>query len=222
MTAIDLCCGAGGLTNGLRRAGWDVVAGIDVDDAVGLTYRRNNPTSRFVHADLRRITDQDVRALASGVPSRELLLAGCAPCQAFSKQRGRSGLQRRSDATLLWEFGRLVVALRPRAVLMENVPGIAAVPGSAPSGASPGPCTTAATTTSTAFSTHRTSACLSIVGDAFSWPYLTCLHSCRSRSVRAAVTVTPPCGARLRVFPPSTRGRRTPTFPITEPPYCRH
>ena len=129
MTAIDLCCGAGGLTNGLRRAGWDVVAGIDVDDAVGPTYRRNNPTSRFVHADLRRITDQDVRALASGVPSRELLLAGCAPCQAFSKQRGRSGLQRRSDATLLWEFGRLVVALRPRAVLMENVPGIAAVPG---------------------------------------------------------------------------------------------
>ena len=129
MKAIDLCCGAGGLTNGLRRAGWDVVAGIDVDDAVGPTYGRNNPTSRFVPADLRSITDQDVRALASGVPSRELLIAGCAPCQAFSKQRGRSGLERRSDATLLREFGRLVVALRPRAVLMENVPGIADVPG---------------------------------------------------------------------------------------------
>ena len=70
-----------------------------------------------------------MRALANGIPSRELLLAGCAPCQAFSKQRGRRGLRSRSDATLLREFGRLVVALRPRAVLMENVPGIAAVPG---------------------------------------------------------------------------------------------
>ena len=129
MKAIDLCCGAGGLTNGLRRAGWNVAAGIDADDAVGPTYRRNNPTSRFVHADLRSIRDDDLRALAGGTPSRELLLAACVPCQAFSKQRGRRGIRERSDATLLQEFARLVVALRPRAVLMENVPGIAAVPG---------------------------------------------------------------------------------------------
>ena len=129
MKAIDLCCGAGGLTNGLRRAGWDVVAGIDVDDAVGPTYRRNNPSARFVHADLRIIADDGVRALASGTPSHELLLAGSVPCQAFSKQRGRHGVRDRSDATLLREFARMLVALRPRAVLMENVPGIAAVPG---------------------------------------------------------------------------------------------
>lgn len=129
MKAIDLFCGAGGLTSGLRRAGWDVVAGIDMDEAVGATYRRNNPAPRFVRADLREVTDDDARALARGVPSRELLLAGCAPCQPFSKLRGRRGVQGRSDATLLREFARLVVVLRPRAVLMENVPGIAAVPG---------------------------------------------------------------------------------------------
>ncbi len=129
MKAIDLFCGAGGLTNGLVRSGWDVVAGIDVDGAVGPTYQRNNPGSQFVQADLRDVTDDDVRALVCGIPSRELLLAGCAPCQPFSKQRGWHGIRGRSDATLLREFGRLVVALRPRAVLMENVPGIAAVPG---------------------------------------------------------------------------------------------
>ena len=129
MKAIDLFCGAGGLTNGLRRAGWDVVAGIDVDGAAEATYRRNNPASRFVRADLREVTDDDARALAHGVPSRELLLAGCAPCQPFSKQRGRRGVRGCPDATLLREFARLVVLLRPRAVLMENVPGIAAVPG---------------------------------------------------------------------------------------------
>lgn len=129
MKAIDLFCGVGGLTNGLRRAGWGVVAGIDVDEAAGATYRRNNPGARFVRADLRDVTDDDARALVRGVPRRELLLAGCAPCQPFSKQRGRRGIRGCPDATLLREFARLVVVLRPRAVLMENVPGIAAVPG---------------------------------------------------------------------------------------------
>ena len=132
MKAIDLFCGAGGLTLGLRRAGWDVVLGVDVDPTVGETYRRNNPGSKFVAADLRSITDDDVLVLAGMVPSHELLLAGCAPCQPFSKQRRQHGLRKRSDDTLLLEFGRLVRALRPRAVLMENVPGIASVPGFSP------------------------------------------------------------------------------------------
>ena len=129
MKAIDLFCGGGGLTLGLRRAGWEVVAGIDVDGAVAETYERNNPGSRFIHADLRSVDDDTVRDLARAVPRGELLLAGCAPCQPFSKQRRRQGPGNRSDAVLLGEFERLVAALRPAVVLMENVPGIASVPG---------------------------------------------------------------------------------------------
>ena len=129
MKAIDLFCGAGGLTLGLRRAGWDVVAGIDLDSEVGETYRSNNPGAQFVAADLRSVTDDDIRTLVGTVPSSELLLAGCAPCQPFSKQRQRHGLGPRSDATLLGEFARLVRTMEPRVVLMENVPGIASVPG---------------------------------------------------------------------------------------------
>ena len=129
MKAIDLFCGAGGLTRGLRRAGWEVVAGIDVDGAVAETYRRNNPGSRFIHSDLRCIDDDAIRDLAQAIPRGELLLAGCAPCQPFSKQRRTQGLGNRSDAVLLGEFARLVAALHPAVVLMENVPGIASVPG---------------------------------------------------------------------------------------------
>lgn len=129
MKAIDLFCGAGGLTRGLRRAGWDVVAGIDVDGAVAETYRHNNPQSKFLDADLRSVTNDEMLTLASAIPRRELLLAGCAPCQPFSKQRRKHGLGIRSDATLLREFARLTLALRPGVVLMENVPGIQAVPG---------------------------------------------------------------------------------------------
>lgn len=127
MTAIDLCCGVGGLTLGLQRAGWRVVAGIDADRAVGETYRLNNPDTRFVVADLRSLTDGDIRCLAGSTPARELLLAGCVPCQAFSKQRSRCRAAERSDANLLLEFARLARALRPAVVLMENVPGIASV-----------------------------------------------------------------------------------------------
>ena len=128
MKAIDLFCGAGGLTLGLRRAGWAVVAGVDVDEAVKETYENNNPGVRFVSADIRSVTDDDIQTLVGAVPAAELLLAGCAPCQPFSKQR-RAGLRKRGDATLLGQFARLVTALEPKVVLMENVPGIAAVPG---------------------------------------------------------------------------------------------
>ena len=128
MTAIDLFCGAGGLTLGLRRAGWAVIAGVDVDEAVRKTYENNNPGVKFVSADIRSVSEQEIRTLEGAVPATELLLAGCAPCQPFSKQR-RAGLRKRGDATLLGQFARLVRALEPKVVLMENVPGIAAVPG---------------------------------------------------------------------------------------------
>lgn len=127
MKAIDLCCGVGGLTLGLRRAGWEVAVGIDIDPSAGETYRRNNPGTRFVTSDLRSLTDHDIRCLAGALPGRELLLAGCVPCQAFSKQRSRHGVAARSDANLLMEFTRLAKALLPAVVLMENVPGIALV-----------------------------------------------------------------------------------------------
>ncbi len=129
MKAIDLFCGAGGLTRGLRHAGWSVIAGIDVDGTAAKSYEHNNSGSRFVRADLRRVSGDDIRALAGCVSRRRLLLAGCAPCQPFSKQRRRHGLGKRTDATLLVDFARLVAKLRPGVVLMENVPGITAVPG---------------------------------------------------------------------------------------------
>ncbi|MCY3932083.1 MAG: DNA cytosine methyltransferase [Acidobacteria bacterium] len=129
MKAIDLFCGAGGLTCGLRQAGWDVAAGIDVDTCVGETYRRNNLGSRFVPADIRSVRGQDILSLVGRTPPRELLLAGCAPCQPFSKQNRYRGAQKGGEATLLREFARLVREVKPGVVLMENVPGVAAVPG---------------------------------------------------------------------------------------------
>jgi len=119
---IDFFCGAGGLTRGLLDAGINVVAGIDLDGKCRKTYEKNNKTSVFHQADVKTIDYRLIRQLIKGVPKKELLFAGCAPCQAFSKQR--KSYSKRPDATLLISFGRLIERFKPRQVLIENVPGI--------------------------------------------------------------------------------------------------
>ena len=127
MKSIDIFCGAGGLTRGLLNAGLDVVAGFDADGSLRDTYERNNPKSTFVHNHVQKVTAYDVLDHRSVSSNDDLVLVGCAPCQSFSTLI--RDLRRRPDARLLGEFGRLVELVRPAVVVMENVPGIARVPG---------------------------------------------------------------------------------------------
>ncbi len=126
MKAYDFFCGSGGLTRGLLDAGIEVIAGFDWDDRCRSTYEHNNPRVEFVKADLREIGPKNL-SLKLGGRYDDILFAGCAPCQPFSSQR--KGVKQQHDATLLGEFGRLVEAVLPGYVLIENVPGIARVPG---------------------------------------------------------------------------------------------
>ena len=128
MRAVDLFCGAGGLTRGLLDAGVEVVAGIDVDSSVGETYERNNRPARFLRRDMRTVDPEDLIALLGVIKPSETLLAGCAPCQMFSKHQ-RNGRARGPNATLLTAVARMVEAIRPGWVLIENVPGLMEVPG---------------------------------------------------------------------------------------------
>jgi len=125
--AFDFFCGAGGLTRGLIDAGFRVLAGFDFDPGCRETYEHNNPGARFVECDIRTLTFERLRGLSSEYDFREMLFAGCAPCQPFSQQT--KGSRRCHDATVLGSFARLVETTRPGYVLMENVPGIARVKG---------------------------------------------------------------------------------------------
>lgn len=119
--AVDLFCGAGGLTYGLRRAGIDVKAGIDLDPACEFPFEENNKT-RFVKADIKNVTGEELSVFYSEGAVR--LLAGCAPCQPFSTLahgRDNSGDEKWG---LLKEFARLVQELQPELVTMENVPRV--------------------------------------------------------------------------------------------------
>ena len=126
MKAYDFFCGAGGLTRGLLDAGIEVIAGFDCDEGCRSSYEHNNPGVRFVQADIGKVGLADLNLEHRPGRYDEVLFAACAPCQPFSPQRKGNGPHH--DATLLGEFGRLVEAVLPGYVLVENVPGIARAP----------------------------------------------------------------------------------------------
>jgi DNA (cytosine-5)-methyltransferase 1 len=131
-TAIDLFCGAGGLSLGLAEAGFRLLAGADSDPYALETYAANLPGLAY-YGDLTDPTDFLQHLTAWGV-RRVDLVAGGVPCQPFSRagrSKMRSLVQARvrheDDARVdLWKsFIQVVSALRPRAVLLENVPDLA-------------------------------------------------------------------------------------------------
>jgi DNA (cytosine-5)-methyltransferase 1 len=124
--AIDLFCGAGGLTEGLRRARFRVIAALDNDELATESYQLNHPRTRLWVEQI-----QDVRPEAMmkelGLARGDLdLLAGCPPCQGFSSLRTRNGrvIVQDPQNELIFEFVRFVKALRPRALMLENVPAL--------------------------------------------------------------------------------------------------
>ena len=124
-TVVDVFCGAGGLSHGFLREGFEVRAGIDIDAACRHAYEHNN-NARFIEKNVANLRGEDVRALfAKGQPR---ILVGCAPCQPFSPYS-----QNRRDAKwkLLGEFGRLVADVQPDVLSMENVPRLVTFHGGA-------------------------------------------------------------------------------------------
>lgn len=119
VTAVDLFCGAGGLTRGLLNSGINVTHGVDFDPACQYAFESNNKSSVFVNKSVTEITEKHI--LEWFGDSKIRLLAGCAPCQPFSKY---SSTRKTGDDKwmLLEEFRRLVEECSPELVTMENVP----------------------------------------------------------------------------------------------------
>lgn len=118
--AVDLFCGAGGLTCGLRAAGVAVKVGVDADPACAYPYEVNNQ-ARFLCEDVAKVSGSQVNSFFSGHSVR--LLAGCAPCQTFSSYN-RKASEADNRWWLLLQFSRLIRETRPELVTMENVPGL--------------------------------------------------------------------------------------------------
>jgi len=121
VSAVDLFCGAGGLTFGLLQAGIKVEAGIDIDVQSKHAYISNNPGTIFLPWDVGRKQYTSIEKLFTHGKYR--LLAGCAPCQPFSKLT--NGVKRHRAWSLLDNFGRFIDRIQPELVTMENVPELA-------------------------------------------------------------------------------------------------
>ena len=124
--AIDLFAGCGGLSLGLKNAGFNVLGAVEIDLLAVETYQANHPEVLVWHRDIRALTAPRILKTL-GLKSGELdLLAGCPPCQGFSAMRRLNGARRVRDRQndLVFDFLRLAKGLRPRAIMMENVPGM--------------------------------------------------------------------------------------------------
>lgn len=126
--AIDLFSGCGGLTAGLKSAGFAVVAAVEVDRKAQETYVANHPEVRLYSQDIR-LLDPLLIAEQCGFGVGEVdIIAGCPPCQGFSRLRTRNRAVSVEDDRndLVSEFLRFVSVLLPKTVMMENVPSLLA------------------------------------------------------------------------------------------------
>lgn len=120
--AVDLFCGIGGLTYGLKQANIQVLAGLDNDETCEVAYEKNN-NAQFIAAD---ISQYDFRQMANLFTEKSSkILVGCAPCQPFSSHTFKAKNKEKDDRwNLITHFVRAIDVLKPDVISMENVRGL--------------------------------------------------------------------------------------------------
>jgi DNA (cytosine-5)-methyltransferase 1 len=119
-TFIDLFSGAGGMSCGLEMAGWACLLGIDHDRAAIETFQHNHPQAKAIAGDIREISNQQIQEIIKY--QKVDLICGGPPCQGFSTIGQNDHLDERNF--LFLEFLRIVEALKPDYIIVENVTGL--------------------------------------------------------------------------------------------------
>jgi DNA (cytosine-5)-methyltransferase 1 len=122
MNVVDFFSGCGGASCGLRKAGCNILAGIDNNKDAAATFALNFPEAKVFHDDIRLLRVEILESLFANVFS-PLLFTACAPCQPFSKQN-RQRKPKDERIGLMDEFSRFVEHYLPDYIFIENVPGL--------------------------------------------------------------------------------------------------
>ncbi|MDD3417324.1 MAG: DNA cytosine methyltransferase [Lachnospiraceae bacterium] len=120
--AIDLFSGCGGVTAGLKKAGIEVRAAVEINDIAIKTYSENNKNIPVIHDDIRNVSGDCLKNIAGILEQDIFLLVACPPCQGFSSIRRGGDKDKRNQ--LVFQYIRLVKELKPEFILMENVAGM--------------------------------------------------------------------------------------------------
>lgn len=121
LNVLDLFCGAGGLSYGFERAGFDILLGIDNDSKALETFELNHKGSKSICGDITQISyEKDIKPLLNG--KRIDVIVGGPPCQGMSLSGPRKFDDPRNKLYL--SYIRLVKEIQPKAFVIENVPGL--------------------------------------------------------------------------------------------------
>ncbi len=122
LKVVDLFSGCGGFSYGFEKAGYQVILGVDNDKVALETFRKNHKNSQSMIADLHK--DKTIEEIAEKVNAHEIdvIIAG-PPCQGFSVTGPRNETDERNK--LFYSVFRLADKIKPKAVIVENVPGFA-------------------------------------------------------------------------------------------------
>lgn len=121
LKVVDLFAGAGGLSEGFRQAGFDIIAGSDNDPDATATYSRNFPEATVITGDIR---SPDVKERILAVARKADVLVGGPPCQAFSQVRNHTRMIDDPRNSLYREFVDVLRQTQPLAFVVENVTGM--------------------------------------------------------------------------------------------------
>lgn len=120
-TVLDLFCGCGGISLGFHLAGFQVVGGIDINIDATKTFQHNFPEAKVIAGDLGSIPKEDLKTMFGTDID---VIVGGPPCQGFSAANRYKRDEEDPRNRLFLEFIKVVQALKPKYVLIENVKGI--------------------------------------------------------------------------------------------------
>ena len=123
LNCIDLFCGCGGLSKGFLDAGYNVLLGIDFDDAALKSFEKNHGGAKALKLDLFNLDNiQEIENFLHENNTTLDVLIGGPPCQGFSLAGKREENDKRN--ILYTAMVKTAEKLRPKAILLENVPGM--------------------------------------------------------------------------------------------------
>jgi DNA (cytosine-5)-methyltransferase 1 len=127
-TVIDLFCGAGGLSEGFRQAGYQVLLGSDIDPTFGETFSKSHMGAAFIAKPIQSLASDEILGLTGLAKGQLDVLVGGPPCQGYSVYNHGRG-EHDPRAGLFREYLRIVRDLAPKWLVMENVTGLLSISG---------------------------------------------------------------------------------------------